>query len=112
MKMSNSVYDALKWTALVALPVATAATPYVVTIFALSVHTGAIVAGVLALVDAVLGAVLGISSAVYSAQEDAKASIAKIVSASALPAPTAAQDATTAGDTATASTPTGSEVAA
>jgi len=68
MKMSNKVYDVLKWIALILLPAL--GTLY----FALAKIWGfpyaAEIVGTISAVDAFLGALLGISTAQYNKEKD------------------------------------------
>lgn len=64
MKLSNKVYDMLKWLALVVLPALSAL--YLGLSGLWGFPYGEQVSGTIALVDTFLGAVLGISSANYA----------------------------------------------
>lgn len=70
MKMSNKVYDVLKWIAMIFLPAL--GTLY----FALAKIWGfpypAEIVGTISAVDAFLGALLGISTAQYNKEQEAK----------------------------------------
>lgn len=62
--MTNKLYDTLKWIALVALP---AVETFIIGLFTLwGWPNGNLIAGTIALVDALLGALLGISSIKYN----------------------------------------------
>lgn len=63
MKMSNKVYDILKWIALCALPALSTLVCVVISIWKLPY--GEQIIGTLAAVDTFLGGILGISNAKY-----------------------------------------------
>lgn len=69
MKLSNKMYDVLKWVALVALPALSALYLGLAELWGLP--AGQQVSGTIALVDTFLGALLGISSANYAKNKEA-----------------------------------------
>ena len=70
MKMSNKVYDILKWIAMYVLPAA--ATLYFALAGIWGFPFGEEIVGTLTAVDTFLGVVLGISSAKYKKTENAE----------------------------------------
>lgn len=69
MKLSNKMYDVLKWVALVALPALSAL--YLGLAELLGLPAGQQVSGTIALVDTFLGALLGVSSVRYAREANA-----------------------------------------
>lgn len=69
MKLSNKMYDVLKWVALVALPALSALYLGLAELWGLP--AGQQVSGTIALVDTFLGALLGVSSVRYAREANA-----------------------------------------
>lgn len=69
MKLSNKLYDVLKWIALVVLPALSAL--YLGLAGLWGFPCGEQVSGTIALIDTFLGALLGISSANYAKSKEA-----------------------------------------
>lgn len=67
MKMSNKMYDILKWIALVLLPAAATFYAAIASVWGIG-HTEQVV-GTITAVDTLLGTLLGISSANYNKKE-------------------------------------------